>query len=210
MNLRAKGFSSLIILLFLYSCRPELYQGNDCYTTKVALPQAEKPHHKNSLEWWYLTGHLEDVSKKHSYGIEYVFFHFNPRNKKDYLMVNYALTDVNNSAFYYDYRLQRQSELLDSSQYIALSINKRKGSFQLSGREGAYAIKAAMSKHEIGMELQTQATKEVLFHDSTGFLSMDGYAKAGYYSYPRLLTEGQLFLQGDTVQVIQICFLNVV
>ena len=70
----------LIILLVLTGCKITPYSGNDVYNDKANIPQDEAPHVKNSLEWWYFTGRLEDTDSGEEFGIEYVVFHFNPQN----------------------------------------------------------------------------------------------------------------------------------
>ena len=63
------------IFLLLLSCSKPFVTKFDVPKKAANLPYEEIKHPKNSLEWWYLTGFLED-NKGNLYGVEYVFFHF--------------------------------------------------------------------------------------------------------------------------------------
>lgn len=192
---------AVIGLVLLVSCKFVPHSGNDVYTDKADLAVDEAPHVKNSLEWWYYTGHLEDVETGNEYGVEFVFFHFNPRNKKDYMMVNFAVTDSANQKFYYDYKITSLDELLTAELPINLGYKDKKEHYSLNGQMGEYQLKGQMEEHNISVDLTTSPNKEVVLHSGTGYENYGGYATAGYYSYPRLATSGTLSLDGKTMKV---------
>lgn len=191
----------LVCLLGLLSCKFTPYSGNDIYNKKAELPKDEALHFKNSLEWWYFTGHLNDIHSDKEYGVEYVVFHFNPRNKHDYLMTNFALTDPANNLFFHDYKIEKQDTLLQPELPVYLAINDKDRSHILQGAEGEYAIEANMAKEQVAVRLSTEPIKPVLLHNGIGYETYGEYTKAGYYSYPRLQTTGKLYINGDSIDV---------
>ena len=191
----------VIGLTLFMSCKFVTYNGNDVYKDKADLSIDEAPHVKNSLERWYYTGHLEDIETDREYGVEFVFFHFNPRNKKDYIKVNFAITDSTNQKFYYDYKITSLDELLTADLPINLSYADKKEQYSLNGQMGKYHLKGEMAENEITIDLTTSPTKQAVLHSGTGYENYGGYATAGYYSYPRLTTAGTLELNGTTIKV---------
>ncbi|TRX52030.1 hypothetical protein FNH22_22930 [Fulvivirga sp. M361] len=183
------------------ACKFVPYSGNDVYNKQATLDRDEAVHYKNSLEWWYYTGHLRDEKTGKNYGLEYVFFHFNPRNKKDYMMVNFALTDEGNKAFYYDYHITPLKTVLEPELPFKFELNKGKGSYSLEGMKGNYTLSGKMRKHDVAIALNTSTTSAPVFHDSSGYEVYGKYAKAGYYSYPDLDARGQIMLNEDTLHV---------
>ncbi|MBC6991660.1 lipocalin family protein [Hymenobacter sp. BT491] len=174
----------------------------DVFTELAQLPQEEAPHLRNSLEWWYFTGHLKDKESGKLYGVEYVFFHFNPNGKQDWQMVNFALTDPQTQQFRYDYKVSKLPGVLPATLPIDLSIQKQAQDWQLTGQEGTYHLQARMAAHAgSAINLQTKPAKPILLHAGTGFENYGGLAKAGYYSYPRLATTGTLEIDGKVRNV---------
>jgi predicted secreted hydrolase len=173
--------------------------------TRAELPHEEAVHPKNSLEWWYLTGHLRDQATGEEFGIEYVFFHFNLKDgKDDYQMVNVAITDPKGQKFNYDYKLGKLPRLLTDSLPVRLRDHKDGQVWKFDGQEGKYQLQAALTgKNNAGyaLDLSTTPTKPVLLHGGTGYENYGGGVTAGYYSYPRLATTGTLTVAGKTHQV---------
>ncbi len=175
---------------------------NDVFPGQAQLPQEEAPHLNNSLEWWYFTGHLKDVATGEEFGVEYVFFHFSPDGKKDYQMVNFALTDPQTQQFEYDYQLAKLAAPLTAALPINLSEKKGAQNWTLTGQEGSYQLQARMAAHAgQAINLRTTPTKPVLLHGGTGYEQYGAVAQAGYYSYPRLATTGTIEVGGKTHQV---------
>ena len=173
--------------------------------TRAELPHEEAPHPKNSLEWWYLTGHLRDQATGEQFGIEYVFFHFNLKNgKQDWQMVNVALTDPQGQKFNYDYKLGKLPRLLTDSLPVRLRERKAGQTWTFDGQEGAYHFQAALTgKANAGyaLDLTTRPTRPVVLHSGTGYENYGNGITAGYYSYPRLATTGTLTVAGKIRQV---------
>jgi predicted secreted hydrolase len=192
----------LFVFSFIISCSPKIISPNDLYYEKADLKVDEAPHFKNSLEWWYFTGHLKDSVKNKELGIEYVFFHFNPLNKKDLIMVNIAISDPETQTFIYDYKIVQLKELLKTVLPLDLAIYSKENLWSLKGQEGVYEINAKMTKHKgAAISLRTTPDKPVLMHRETGYEEYGSYATAGYYSYPRLKGEGKIELEGEEYNV---------
>ncbi|MGB0839452.1 MAG: lipocalin family protein [Chitinophagales bacterium] len=165
---------------------------------QAVLPQEEAPHFQNALEWWYFTGHLHDVNTQDTFGIEYVFFHFNPRKKDDYMMVNIAISDPQKDQFLYDYKVQKLDNPLAATLPIELDVSKKQEVWHIDGQEGIYHLKARMTTHkDAAIDLTTSIDKPIALHDGTGYAIYGEIAKAGYYSYPRLSTKGTMEINGE-------------
>lgn len=194
-------FYILLLLLGLNACKIP-FSAKDTFTEKADLKIDEAPHEKNSLEWWYFTGHLEDTVKRKKLGVEYVIFQVNPARIRGAWMINMAISDPEEQKFYYDHLLV---QLKNKKEFHELPLNfnwnKKGRSTFLKGQEGEYELGATMKKHPIAFELSTQALKEVVLHDGIGYEQYGAYAKAGYYTYSRLSTEGNIKLGEDTFQV---------
>ncbi|TGE26547.1 lipocalin family protein [Hymenobacter metallicola] len=190
------------LLLFTTACALKPTNKHDVFQERAQLPQEEAPHLRNSLEWWYFTGHLKDKATGEMYGVEYVFFHFNPTGKKDWQMVNFALTDPQTKQFRYDYNLVGLPQLLPATLPLNLSMEKKAQRWSLTGQEGSYHLQARMTTHAgQAINLVTTPAKPVLLHGGTGYEQYGPVAKAGYYSYSRLATAGTIEIEGKQRQV---------
>ena len=191
----------LILIIATLSACSIPYTKNDVFAEKASLEVDELPHEKNSLEWWYFTGHLHDSTGK-TYGVEYVFFHFTPTKLNDYMMVNVAISDLETKQFYYDYKIIKLKDwLIEGALPLDLLVKNQENDWTLKGQEGTYQLDASMQRHNYGLHLQTKPKKEVAMHSGTGYEDYGGLAKAGYYSYTRLTTKGNLVIDNKRVSV---------
>ena len=190
----------LFLMLGVLSCKVP-YNKKDVFEEKANLLKDEAPHIKNSLEWWYFTGHLRDEEKNKTLGVEYVVFHFNPTNIRGGWMVNMAVSDPENKAFYYDHQFftKKKNEFIELP--LAFEWDKKQFNSHLNGQNGLYELGGHFSKDSISMNLKTRAEKEVVLHDGIGYENYGDIAKAGYYSFPRLKTEGEINLLGNKFKV---------
>lgn len=190
-----KNLCLLIAIVSLSACNPFITKHNTVIERAV-VERDEAIHAKNSLEWWYVTGFLSGDDGK-QYGIEYVFFHFRPRDGRQRYMVNVAITSPEDSVFIYDYEIFRSKNRLNTG----LPLNFNTPLYDWRGEFGKYDLQANMKRHNAGFNLTTEPTQPVVLHQDSGYVNYGGIAKAGYYSYPQLKTNGQLFLNGDTINV---------
>jgi predicted secreted hydrolase len=193
---------STLLLFLATACTLKPTNKHDIFQAQARLPQEEAPHLQNSLEWWYFTGHLRDKATGEVYGVEYVFFHFNPTGKKDWQMVNFALTDPQKKQFRFDYKLESLPQLLPATLPLNLSMEKKAQKWRLTGQEGSYHLQARMADAAgQAINLITTPAKPVLLHGGTGYEQYGPVAKAGYYSYTRLATAGTIEIDGKQRQV---------
>lgn len=180
----------------LISCAKPFITKHDLPKLSANLPKQEIKNRKNSLEWWYITGFLED-NKGILYGVEYVFFHFYTYDKLSRVMVNVALSVPEDSAFYYDYSIQLAKNILSDT----LPLNFKLNNYTLQGFLGNYTLAAKMKKHPIEFNLNTLATEPPLMHGDSGYVYYGNLADAGYYSFSRLKTKGEIIIGIDTIPV---------
>ena len=199
-EMRTFCFLLLTVLTLQFSCQIP-YRAKDVFEKKAELPKDEAPHFKNSLEWWYFTGHLEDTAKKKTFGIEYVVFHFNPTNVKGGWMINMAVSDPENQLFYDDHKFFTKNKWQFHELPLNFNWNRKGIKSALKGQNGNYQIKASMSNNPVTYELKTNPTKEVVLHNEVGYENYGNYAKAGYYTFPRLKTAGNLSINGENYSV---------
>lgn len=185
----------LTIILLSFACNPFVTKHNTGIE-KGVVERDEAIHAKNSLEWWYVTGFLNGDDGKR-YGIEYVFFHFRPFDRRLRYMVNVAITSPEDSVFVYDYEVFKSKNRLNSG----LPLNFSTPLYDWRGQFGKYELQANMKRHNAGFNLTTEPTQPVVLHQDSGYVNYGNIAKAGYYSYPQLKTGGELYLNGDTVKV---------
>ncbi|OUJ73544.1 lipocalin family protein [Hymenobacter crusticola] len=193
---------SIFLLLTVASCSNRLTTKYDVAGERAVLPQEEAPHVRNSLEWWYLTGHLKDKATGKRYGVEYVFFHFNPTGDKDYMMVNVAVSDPDAQKFRYDYNYAKLPSFLPAQLPVDLTLRKKAQKWTLTGQEGRYHMQARMVAHPgTAIDLKTKPSKEVLMHGGNGYDRNVAMNKVGYYSYPRLDASGTIEIDGKPHEV---------
>jgi predicted secreted hydrolase len=186
----------LLVFLIFASCSKPFITKFDIPKKAANLPYEEIKHPKNSLEWWYLTGFLEDY-KGNFYGVEYVFFHFYTYDKLSRVMVNAAISLPKDSVFYYDYAINLTKDILNDT----LPLNFKMGNYRLQGASGNFNLNAQMKKHPVGFNLTTKASQAPILHNDSGYVYYGNLADAGYYSYSRLQTNGDIIINGDTISV---------
>ncbi len=164
---------------------------------QATVIEDEKLHEKNSLEWWYFTGHLQDTETGEWYGVEYVYFHFFPLTKRDYVLINFAVTDTSRDAFEYSYDFIKKGKIKPNPKQVSF----QDGQYLMKGSQGDWLLIASTPDSSYSMALTTQAAKPVQFHDSTGYQKYGNAAVAGYFSYPRLYTQGSIFVDGEEHKV---------
>lgn len=194
----------LFFLSLLSGCVSPPGVENDIFFERAELSRDEAPHVANSLEWWYATGWLNDVETGDTFGVEFVMFHFSMNGKKDRLLSNVAITDVSSDKFYFDHTLVGLENQLTAQLPINLFTSKGKSSASMVGQFGEYEF-LARGHHEgetFSYSLNTIPISPAVLHgNKTGYEDYGGYAKAGYYSYTDLATEGELIVDGKLKKV---------
>ncbi len=191
-----------MLSLLLMGC-PKPLSVNDVYNEQADPKIDEGVHVKNSLEWWYFTGDLNEIGTDSLYGIEYVFFHFNPRDKHDYIMANFAISNPQDSSFHYDYVLIRSDSILQPNLPLDLKLPYEDQQWTMTGQLGKYQLTAEMiSSPGYAFSLHTSPEQQVWLHGGgKGYQEYGEYTSAGYYSYPKLKTRGKLKINGAEKEV---------
>jgi len=194
-----RGFIIVLIMISFWGCKP--YSKSDIYNDTAKVEKDELVHEKNSLEWWYFTGHLKEKNGERKFGVEYVFFHTNPFGAKDYTLMNFAITDPQTQKFYFDYEINQLKHKLKTKNPIEISTPNNGSTCKLTGFEGNYEILGSMKNHSAAINLSTTNTKKAILHENRGYKKYGDLAEAGYYSYTRLQTAGFIELNGEKIEV---------
>ncbi len=180
-----------------------------------AFPKDHASHDAFKTEWWYYTGHLVSKDNKR-YGYELTFFRTgvdtssspkaSPWDVKDIFLAHFAITDKSNRTFHYFEKLNRSG--LNSSgakldhYYV---FNENWSVEQLGDR---FVLKA--DTPDFGLHLSLNSAKPPVVHGLNGVsqkASCKGCA-SHYYSMTRLKSDGYLYLNGQSVPVTGISWMD--
>ncbi|MFH1682313.1 MAG: lipocalin family protein [Candidatus Woesearchaeota archaeon] len=162
---------------------------------KLSFPNMIYPLEKAPAEWWYFTGHVNNL------GYEFCIFKFHPQvirlgvaplslvRKKPFLVFHFTITDKKNKKFYQfrDVGVKQQQIHYD---HLELALNNtslifKKGRFQISTKNKLAELK-----------LNLKPLKKVIKHFDHGFKIVYPKHRTYYLSFSRLETTGSLTLHG--------------
>jgi predicted secreted hydrolase len=164
---------------------------------RLQFPRDEGSHPDFRLEWWYLTGWLQDAGKP--LGFQVTFFRARPQLQHDnpsrftprqILIAHAALSDPAHGRLIHDQRAARAGFGLAGAE--AGRTRVWIDDWRLHQEENSY--RAHIAAREFSLELQCAATQPPLLQGERGF-SRKGPAPASasyYYSLPHLKAEGKL------------------
>ena len=155
----------------------------------VALPADQFPH-RNLSEWWYFTGHLEDVNG-HQYGFEFVIFAGQRANLPRSHAAHFALSDLTSKTFLYAQRTSA-ADGSDPNLGAALCV----GGWRLNLADDGFTILARDG--EIGLELELDISAPAVLHNRSGIIDFSPYGWSYYYSHPRLSASGVVTIAGQS------------
>lgn len=158
-------------------------------------------HKKNSLEWWYISGHLED-SNCLNYGFEFAVFNRYIPFWGHRLMLNYSLSKENDSNFYQfvDYVKFKKKNRRDT--FLNLGGNSKNHKWSLKQSSDGFEIVFDAAKEQIpSINLRTTALKNPVFQGPEGYMDYGSLKKAGYFSYTRSASKGRLITDGISSSV---------
>ena len=176
----------------------------------LEFPRDHASHPDYRVEWWYYTGNLA-ASDGRRFGYQVTFFRVGidpqPENPsrwavRDLHMAHLAVTDVGGRRHLFAERLNRAGVGWAGAATDALDVWNEGWRVSL---EGATHVLHAMDGRgdRFGVDLRLEADKPLVTHGIGGF-SQKG-AQTGnashYYSLTRLRTSGRLVIEGESIDV---------
>jgi predicted secreted hydrolase len=178
---------------------------------KYTFPADHGSHPDFKTEWWYFTGNLKSENGR-EFGYQLTFFRQGVRPPSDRVpassrfvvdhiqFVHFAISDLSRGRFYFHQDLTRgafgesgfnQDNRLTWVENNALELLPD-GGFRIIGKGPEKSI-----------DLVLKPAKPVVFHGSDGISQKaEGAGRAShYYSYTRLISDGQLRIGDDTFTV---------
>jgi predicted secreted hydrolase len=173
------------------------------------FPRDFYSHDDFRIEWWYYTGHLEDVSGR-PFGYQLTFFRValegkdkvdNPSQWKiDHIyFAHMTLSDIANKKFYFFERINRAGLGQAGAESNRLNVWNEDWSLEENGQ--ANHLKARDG--EVAFDLKLTPSKPLVIHGTDG-ISQKGETSGNashYFTFPRMQTKGQVILKGKTYQV---------
>ncbi len=176
-----------------------------------SFPLDHGPHPDFQTEWWYYTGNLDAADGRH-FGYQLTFFRraiaptATARNSdwatNQIYFAHFAITDVKNNAHWATERFSRGAAGLAGASgdpyrvwlenWDASSLNADGSRVQLRADDSAHAL-----------ALTLNAVKPVVLHGDQGLSQASSHIgdAAYYFSFTRLATEGTIRVNGETVAV---------
>lgn len=189
-----------------------------------SFPRDHGSHAGFRSEWWYLTGHVEAPDGRR-FGYQFTFFRVGLLPEPtgldsdwaatDLVMGHAALTDVSSDTHRFSDLLYRATPLLggftaatdplgDSLLVWSRAPAGTPGRWTLHFNGAGFDLHMRDDEAGFSMTLSTRPSKPIVFHGPNGFsVKSDGPdpSASQYYSFTRLHTEGQIAVDGDTLQV---------
>jgi predicted secreted hydrolase len=158
---------------------------------EVVLP-ADDASHRELIEWWYYTGHLETASGDR-YGFQFVVFEgeFGPLAG---VVSHVAVTDMEREIHVYDQRVDYGRHPAPDGPGFAFSLDD----WSMQGSDGKDRLRAALDG--IAFDLALTPEKPPALHDGDGYIAYDNGEYSYYYSRTRMAIEGTLTADGRTEQ----------
>ncbi|MEE9397993.1 MAG: lipocalin-like domain-containing protein [Methylococcales bacterium] len=176
------------------------------------FPVDHGPHEEYRTEWWYFTGNLTDHQQQ-AYGYELTFFRFALDSDVSHsdsnwwtnqvYMAHFALTDVANKKFHAHERFSRKAMGLAGAESTGFKVWLY--DWQASSREGSndFPLEIQAAQDNIAIKLNLEAMKPIVSQGDQGLSQKS--AQPGdasyYYSATRLKTDGTLLIDGNTIPV---------
>jgi predicted secreted hydrolase len=171
-------------------------------------------HPDFQTEWWYYTGNLKS-SNGHRYGFELTFFRQavsrDPAQAatwdvKDIYLTHLALSDLNGQKFYHSGRMNRAGPGVAA--VSASSGRIWNGNWQIQWDGSDQKLQAIDTQFQLHLTLHPE--KPPIIHGENGVSQKsEGAGHASYYfSLTRLLASGQLELNGQTLEVSGLAWMD--
>lgn len=162
----------------------------------LQLPHDDAPH-RDALEWWYYTGHLEAESPRSTYGFEFVIFQRVSPERKDSAgyVGHFAITDLSRSRFVYAEKLNLAPLPAEGGKGFDLKLD----GWSMAGFDGQDRLAADLEGYKL--ELTLKATKPPVAHGTTGYMLLSEKENSYYYSRTQMRATGTLTVDGVAAPV---------
>jgi predicted secreted hydrolase len=171
-------------------------------------------HPNFQTEWWYYTGNLKSANG-HRYGFELTFFRQavgrDPAQDatwdlKDIYLTHFSLSDLDGQKFYYAERINRAGPGIAG--VSASSGRIWNGNWQIQWEGADQKLQAIEKLFQLHLTLHPE--KPPIIHGENGVSQKsEGAGHASYYfSLTRLAANGQLELNGQTLEVSGLAWMD--
>jgi predicted secreted hydrolase len=180
----------------------------------LVFPRDFGSHPAFRNEWWYITGWVQDA-RGTAYGVQVTFFRNRPRvaeanasrfAARQLLFAHAAIADPALGRLRHDQRAAREGFGLAEAGEAATDV--RIGDWSLALADRTYV--ARIAAREFRLDLRFAQTRPVLLQGEAGF-SRKGKDPANasyYYSEPQLAVTGAIEIDGKSVEVTGIAWLD--
>ncbi|MGE3510887.1 MAG: lipocalin-like domain-containing protein [Vicinamibacterales bacterium] len=191
---------------------------------RIVLPDDHASHPAYKLEWWYYTGNL-DSDDGRRFGFQVTFFRVgvdpSPENPsrwavRDLIMTHLALTDASGKRYLYAERLNRPGPGWAGAAVDRYRVWNEDWQVALEGRthritaHGTSEPRGAGAAVRFGLDLVLDETQPPALHGDRGYSrkGSDPGNASHYYSLPRMPTRGTITLDGRTLTVTGLSWMD--
>lgn len=187
------------VIFFLGLCLPIIscfysYKGTkDANYRAPATAKDLLPHHKNSLEWWYFSSHLNDTAGN-KYGVMFTVFKKYIPIMGHGLMINYTVTNEKTKTFYkwHGFKAIKKNKLKDSLFNLSQKTKKVKWVMQHLPNQQMVLNVNIKNKKIPALQATLTPIKKLIAEADSGYMQYQNMGKAGYLSYTRMATTAKL------------------
>lgn len=169
---------------------------------QFVFPADHGPHPGYAVEWWYVTGNLQDDAG-HQYGYQFTLFRSSVRpphalsatasawQSDDVYMGHLAVTDVENQQFYAYERFNRAAVGIAGAQATPLRVWL--DDWQLAAHDATATSLTLTARHgDVALDLTLDARLPPVLQGDAGLSQKSADNASYYYSMPRLPSNGTL------------------
>ncbi len=171
----------------------------------VELPRDLAAHANAQTEWWYYTGHAETNTGRR-FGFELVFF--KRRTDLDrfsvvpvrlmgnpFYFAHFAVTDKTDQRFRFAHRKSANRQFDFPASASETHFHLTLGDWSAREAHGSHVLRASIDSNLV-FEASLSPVKEVLLNGENGVSFKDEGEASRYFSYTRMLVEGDLSIDG--------------
>jgi predicted secreted hydrolase len=194
------------LLLWLLSA-PGLAAAGNVRPRTLRFPQDHGAHPETRIEWWYLTGWLDEASRR--WGFQLTFFRAatglgaaNPSRfaPRQLVFAHAAISDLQQQRLRHDQRIARTGFGIAEAAVGDTALTLQHWSLRREAAAGAsrYLARVASESAAFTLDLQLDATQPLLLQGDAGYSRKGpGPEQAShYYSEPQLAVQGRLTEDG--------------